>query len=49
MKLTEQTELEVKLLEQQIRFYNMINGIIAASFFLGIALALYKVMKVIIE
>lgn len=49
MKLTEHQELEVKLLEQQIRFYNMVNGIIAGAFFLGVIYALYKVMKVIIE
>jgi hypothetical protein len=49
MKLTEQAELEVKLLEQQVRFYNMVNGIIAGAFFIGIIYALYKVMKVIIE
>jgi len=49
MKLTEQAELEVKLLEQQIRFYLMVNGLIAGGFFIGIIFALYKVMKVIIE
>jgi hypothetical protein len=49
MKLAEHTELEVKLLEQQIRFFNMINGIIAGGFFAGIIFAVYKVMKVIIE
>jgi hypothetical protein len=49
MKLREQQELETKLLEQQIRFYNMVNGIIAGGFFVGIIVAAYKVMKVIIE
>ena len=49
MKLAEQQELEIKLLEQQIRFFNMVNGIIAGGFFVGIVLMLYKVMKVIIE
>jgi hypothetical protein len=49
MKLTEHAELEVKLLEQQIRFYHMVNGILAGGFFVGIIFALYKVMKVIIE
>jgi hypothetical protein len=49
MKLSTQTELEVKLLEQQIRFYNMVNGIIAGGFFVGIAIVLYKIMKAIIE
>ena len=49
MKLSTQTELEMKLLEQQVRFYNMINGLIAGAFFVGIALLLYKIMKAIIE
>lgn len=49
MKLSTQTELEMKLLEHQIRFYAMINGIISASFFIGIALLLYKIMKAVIE
>jgi hypothetical protein len=41
--------LEEKLLEQKVRFYLMINGIIAGSFFVAIALLLYKIMKAIIE
>jgi hypothetical protein len=49
MKLSTQTELEMKLLEQQVRFFNMVNGILAGAFFAGIAYALYKVMKVIFE
>lgn len=49
MKLTEQTELEIKLLEQQLRFYHMINGILAVSVFAGAALLLYKIVKVIIN
>ena len=49
MKLTEQQDLEVKLLEQQTRFYLMVNGLLGGAMFVGIALALYKVMKVIIE
>jgi len=49
MKLATQTELEIKLLEQQIRFFNMVNGILAGGFFVGIAYALYKLMKVIFE
>jgi hypothetical protein len=49
MKLATQTELELKLLEQQIRFFNMVNGILAGAFFIGIAYALYKLMKVIFE
>jgi hypothetical protein len=49
MKLSTQTELEMKLLEQQVRFFNMVNGILAGAFFAGIAYALYKVMKAIFE
>ena len=49
MKLSTQTELEMKLLEQQIRFYHMVNGILAGAFFIGIAYALYRFMKVIFE
>lgn len=49
MKLATQTELEIKLLEQQIRFFNMVNGILAGAFFIGIAYALYRLMKVIFE
>ena len=49
MKLSTQTELEVKLLEQQIRFYLMVNGILGGAMFIGLGLAIYKVIKVIIE
>lgn len=49
MKLAEQQELEVKLLEQQIRFYLIVNGLLGGAMFVGLGLALYKVMKVIIE
>jgi len=41
--------LEEKLLEQKVRFYLMVNGIIAGGFFVGCALLLYKIMKVIFE
>ena len=49
MKLAEQQELEVKLLEQQIRFYLIVNGLLGGAMFVGIGIAIYKVMKVIIE
>ena len=49
MKLTEQSELEIKLLEQQIRFFLMVNGILGAAMFIGLGLAIYRVIKVIIE
>lgn len=41
--------LEEKLLEQKVRFYLMVNGIIAGGFFVGCALLLYKIMKAIFE
>jgi len=41
--------LEEKLLEQKLRFYLMVNGIIALSFFIGCVVLLYKVIKVIVE
>jgi len=49
MKLSTQTELEMKLLEQQIRFYLIVNGILGASMFIGIAMLLYKIMKAVFE
>jgi hypothetical protein len=41
--------LEEKLLEQKIRFYLMVNGLLAGGFFVGLAFALYRVMKVVFE
>lgn len=41
--------LEERLLEQKVRFYLMINGIIAGAFFVGCALLLYKIMKAVFE
>ena len=43
MKMT----LHEQLLEEKIRFFKMINGLIAGGFFVGVALVLYKIMKVI--
>lgn len=48
MKLSEQTDLEIKLLEQQIRFYLIVNGILGAAMFVGLGLLVYKIMKAII-
>jgi len=39
--------LEEKLLEQKVRFYLMLNGIIAISVFGCAAYVLYKILKVI--
>jgi len=49
MKLSTQIELEMKLLEQQVRFYLIVNGILGASMFIGIAMLLYKIMKAVFE
>jgi len=48
MKLTEQTEKELVLLEEKIRFYRMINGLLAGGFFVGCALAVYKIVGLFI-
>jgi hypothetical protein len=39
--------LEEKLLEQKVRFYLMLNGIIAIGFFAACAAVLYKIMKAV--
>jgi len=44
MKLAEQTEKELVLLEEQIRFFRMINGLLAGAFFIGCAIAVYKIV-----
>lgn len=41
--------LEERVLEQKLRFYLMINGILAAGVFLSAAYLLYKVLKVIFQ
>ena len=43
MKMT----LHEQLTEEKIRFFKMINGLIAGGFFVGLALLLYKIMKVL--
>lgn len=39
IKATQET-----LLEEQIRFFRMVNGLLAGVFFVSIALAIYKIM-----
>ena len=39
--------LEERVLEQKLRFYLMVNGILAISVFTGAAYLLYKLLKVI--
>lgn len=48
MKLELQTEKEITLLEEQIRFYRMVNGILAGGFFVGICYVVYKVVGVFV-
>jgi hypothetical protein len=49
MKLNTMIEKEEQLVEHQIRFYLMVNGLIAGSFFVGCAMLLYRIMKAIFE
>lgn len=44
MKLNEQTEKEITLVEEQIRFFRMVNGLLAGAFFIGCAVAIYKIV-----
>ena len=44
MKLSTMIEKEETLVEEQIRFYRMINGLLAGAFFIGCAIAIYKVV-----
>lgn len=39
--------LQEKVLEQQLRFFLMVNGILACTVFASAAYLLYKVMKAI--
>ena len=41
--------LEERLLEQKLRFYLMVNGILAISVFASAAYILYKILKVIFQ
>ena len=44
MKLNSMIEKEEHLVEEKIRFFRMVNGILAGGFFIGIAIAIYKVV-----
>ena len=44
MKLSTMIEKEEILVEEKIRFFRMVNGIIAGAFFIGCAIAIYKVV-----
>jgi hypothetical protein len=42
MKLDSMIVKEEQLVEEQIRFFRMVNGVIAGAFFVGCAIAVYK-------
>ena len=44
MKLNSMIEKEETLLEEQIRFFRMVNGLLAGAFFIGCAIAIYKIV-----
>lgn len=44
MKLNSMIEKEETLLEEQIRFFRMVNGLLAGGFFIGSAIAVYKIV-----
>lgn len=44
MKLASMIEKEETLVEEQIRFFRMINGLLAATFFISCALIIYKIV-----
>ena len=46
MKLNSTIEKEETLLEEKIRFFRMINGLLAGAFFIGCALAIYKIVGI---
>lgn len=40
--------LQERVLEQQLRFYLMVNGILAITVFASAALLLYKIVKAVV-
>ena len=44
MKLASMIEKEEVLVEEKIRFFRMINGLLAGGFFVGCAYAVYKIV-----
>ena len=44
MKLSTMIEKEETLVEEKIRFFRMVNGLLAGAFFIGCAIAIYKVV-----
>ena len=48
MKLDSTTEKELILLEEQIRFFRMVNGLLAGGFFISCAFIIYKIVGVFV-
>lgn len=48
MKLSTHVERELELVELQVRFFKMINGLLAGAILVGLALAVYKIVSVVI-
>jgi len=48
MKLDSMMLKEEQLLEERLRFYRMVNGVIAGAFFVGCALLVYKIVGLFI-
>jgi hypothetical protein len=48
MKLDSTILKEEQLLEEKLRFYRMVNGLIAGAFFIGCAYAVYKIVGLFI-
>ena len=44
MKLNSMIEKEEMLVEERIRFFRMVNGLLAGGFFVGCAIAIYKIV-----
>ena len=44
MKLNSMVEKEEQLVEEQIRFFRMVNGLLAGGFFVGCAIVVYKIV-----
>jgi hypothetical protein len=48
MKLDSMIVKEEQLVEERLRFYRMVNGLLAGAFFVGCAYAVYKIVGLFI-
>lgn len=44
MKLNTMIEKEEQLVEEKLRFFRMVNGLLAGAFFVGCAYAVFKIV-----